>query len=119
MELAARRFSIARMRQTGGKMTTEAKDSAASGAVDRGTELSEQVFDEIRDGQEQAIEAVRKFMRSVDEALPHDGEGPSRRQDIVDSALEMSEKLVKTQYEFLTKVVRSAGDALGASGRGE
>jgi hypothetical protein len=30
-----------------------------------------------------------------------------------DSALEMSEKLVETQYDFLTKVVRSAGEALG------
>jgi len=95
---------------------TEQTTQTTGGAVDRGTELSEQVFDEIKEGQEQAIEAVRKFMKSVDEALPHDGEGPSRRQDIVDSALQMSEKLVETQYDFLTKVVRSAGSALGASG---
>jgi hypothetical protein len=97
-------------------MTTETEQTTAGGAIDRGTELSEQVFDEIKDGQEQAIEAVRQFMKSVDEAIPHDGDGPSRRQDIVDSALKMSEKLVETQYDFLTKVVRSAGSALGASG---
>jgi hypothetical protein len=97
-------------------MTTQTEQTTGGGAIDRGAELSEQVFDEIKEGQEQAIEAVRKFMKSVDEALPPDGEGPSRRQDIVDSALQMSEKLVETQYDFLTKVVRSAGSALGASG---
>ena len=54
-------------------------------------------------------------MESVDEALPPHGENPSRRQDVIDSALEMSQKLVKTQYDFLTSVVHSAGEALGAS----
>jgi hypothetical protein len=29
----------------------------------------------------------------------------------------MSQKLVKTQYDFLTNVVHSAGEALGASGK--
>jgi hypothetical protein len=86
------------------------------GRVERTTELSERVLEQVKESQESAIEAVRKFMESVDEALPY-GESPSRRQEIVDSALEMSEKLVHTQYGFLTNVVHSAGEALGASGR--
>jgi len=86
------------------------------GTVERTAELSERVLEQVKQSQESAIEAVRKFMESVDEALPH-GESPSRRQEIVDSALEMSEKLVHTQYGFLTNVVHSAGEALGASGR--
>lgn len=98
-------------------MTTkaDATPSPEPGAIDRGTELSEQVLEQIKEGQESAIEAVRRFMKSVDGALPPDSEEPSRRQEIVDSALEMSEKLVKTQYDFLTNVVRSAGRSLGAS----
>lgn len=83
--------------------------------VERTAELSEQVLEEVKSGQQSAIEAVRKFMESVDEALPAHGENPSRRQEVIDSALEMSEKLVQTQYDFLTNVVHSAGEALGAS----
>ena len=72
---------------------------------------------EVKSGQESAIEAVRRFMESVDKALPprSDGDIPSRRQEVIDSALEMSEKLVQTQYDFLRNVVHSAGETLGAS----
>jgi hypothetical protein len=94
------------------------KGAAASGrgAVEKTTELSEEVLEQVKESQESALAAVRRFMESVDEALPPHGENPSRRQEVIDSALEMSQKLVKTQYDFLTKVVHSAGEALGASG---
>jgi hypothetical protein len=87
--------------------------------VERTTELSEHVLEQIKESQESAIKAVRRFMESVDDALPPHGEGgePSRRQEVIDSALEMSEKLVKTQYDFLTSVVHGAGEALGASAK--
>lgn len=99
------------------KKTTAARDAAAEQTrVERTAELSEQVLEQVKGSQKKAIEAVRKFMESVDEALPPHGENPSRRQEVIDSALEMSEKLVQTQYDFLTGVVRSAGEALGASG---
>ena len=73
------------------------------------------MLEQLKGGQRAAIEAARKFMDSVDKALPLHGEGPSRRQEIIDSALEMSERLVETQYDFLRNVVHSAGEALGAS----
>ncbi len=95
------------------------KDASGRDAVERTTELTEQVLEQMRGSQQRAIEAVRKFMESVDEALPPHGENPSRRQEVIDSALEMSEKLAKTQYDFLTNVVHSAGEALGASGKEE
>jgi hypothetical protein len=97
----------------------ESKDASGRDAVEKTTELSEQVLTQIEGSQKKAIEAVRKFMESVDEALPPHGENPSRRQKGIDSALEMSERLVKTQYDFLTNVVHSAGEALGASGKKE
>lgn len=101
--------------------TTEATKQAPAehGTVETTTELSERVLEQIKESQEAAIEAVRKFMASVDEALPPDSESPSRRQEIVDSALEMSGRLVKTQYDFLSHVVRSAGEALGGSHEGK
>ena len=97
------------------KRTTTAARPAT--AVDKTKELSEEVLDSLEKGQRAAIEAVRKFVDTVDHtlpALPH-GEGPSKRQEIVDSALEMADRLVHTQYEFIHKVIDSAGKSLTKS----
>jgi hypothetical protein len=57
---------------------------------------------------------VRKFVDTVDEELPSLGdEHPSRRQDIIDAALEMADQLAHTEYDFLRKVTHGAGKALG------
>ena len=37
---------------------------------------------------------------------------PSRRQEIVDAAMDMADRLVHTQYDFLRRVVQSAGKTL-------
>ena len=58
-------------------------------------------------GQRAAIEAVRKFVDTVDEVIPALGDRPSRRETLIDAALDMADKLVTTQYEFLRSVVRS------------
>jgi hypothetical protein len=81
-------------------------------AVSSTTELSEEVLQSVEDGQRAAIDAVQKFVDTVDRTLPPRGEGPSRQQEIVDSALEMADRLVHTQYDFLRKVVQSAGKSL-------
>ena len=82
-------------------------------AVDTTAKLSEDVLESVEKGQRAAIEAVRKFVDTVDQALPAHGEGPSRRQEVVDSAMEMADRLVHTQYDFIRKVIDSAGKSLG------
>jgi hypothetical protein len=86
-----------------------------SSAIKRTSELSEQVLEQLETGQRNAIEAVRRFIDSNDDALPSLSGGPSRPQEIADSALEMSERLVEVQYDFLRSVVHSAGEALSGS----
>jgi hypothetical protein len=83
--------------------------------IDRTTKLSEEVLDSVEKGQRAAIEAVRKFVDTVDQALPAHPEGPSRRQEIVDSAMEMADRLVHTQYDIIRKVIDSAGKSLSRS----
>jgi len=90
--------------------------AGARATAKRTTELSEDVLKELEDGAQSAIEAVRKFLGTVDEALPTGGQGPSRAEDITDSALEMAQRLVHTQSEFLRKVVDSAGKSLRRPG---
>jgi hypothetical protein len=82
-------------------------------AVDRTTQLSDEVLQSVESGQRAAIDAVHKFVDTIDAKLPALGdEHPSRRQEIIDAALEMADRLVHTQYEFLRKVVDSAGTSL-------
>ncbi len=92
--------------------TRKTRAADATGAAKRSAELSQEVVQELEDGAQSAIAAVRKFLVTVDEALPPRGEGPSRREEITDSALEMAQRLVHTQAEFLRKVVDSAGKTL-------
>ena len=67
----------------------------------------------VESGERAAIDAVRKFVDTVDEKLPSLGdEHPSTRQDIIDAALELADRLVHTQYDFLRNVVDSAGKSL-------
>jgi hypothetical protein len=87
-------------------------------AGERTAGLSKEVAQSVEDGQRAAIDAVRKFVDTVDHtlpALPH-GEGPSRRQEIIDSALEMADRMVHVQYDFIRRAADSAGKALSRPG---
>lgn len=96
-----------------------AKKTASAGqksAVDRTAEMSEDVLKAVEAGQRAAIEAVRKFVDTVDEVIPAIGERPSRREAVIDAALDMADKLVTTQYNFLRSVVRSVDRSLTKPG---
>jgi hypothetical protein len=120
-ETKAQRSAAARKgAETRKRHAMESKEhEQAAAAVDRTSELSDEVLKSLEAGQRAAIEAVRKFVDTVDQALPALGERPSRRQEIVDSAMEMADRLVHTQYDFLRHVVQSAGNALGKQDDGK
>ena len=106
---AARKGAATRKRH---EAEAKAKEHETASPVDRTTELSDDVLKSLEAGQRAAIEAVRKFVDTVDEMLPALGERPSRREQVVDAAMEMADRLVHTQYDFLRKVVESTGKAL-------
>jgi hypothetical protein len=89
----------------------ERRDRRRSGA-ERTEKLTEDLFEEVEAGQRAAIKAVKRFVDTVDRTLPPQTEGPSGRQTVVDAAMEMADQLVHVQYDFLRKVVRSAGKSL-------
>jgi len=103
---ASKKGTPARARQA------RAKRTDALGSVERTAELSEDLLQDLEDGARSALDAVRSFLVTVDEVLPAHGDGPSRREEITDSALEMAQRLVHTQAEFLRKVVDSAAKSL-------
>ena len=83
--------------------------------MERATELSEDMVQALEDGGRAAVEAVKLFLVTVEEALPQ-VEGARRvEKKITESALKMAEQLIHTQSEFLQKVVDSAGKSLSSS----
>ena len=110
-----KRHAAERKAQAEGNEGKQGKQQARA-VVQRTTDVSDEVLKSLESGQRAAIEAVRKFVDTVDEALPALGGHPSRRQEIVDAALEMSERLVHTQYDFLRDAVQNAGKALSSQG---
>ena len=82
--------------------------------VERAAELSDEVLESVEFRERAAIGAVRKFVDTVDEALPGAGDRPTRRKSIVDAALDLADRLVTVQYGFLRSIVASADQALRA-----
>ncbi len=93
-------------------MAKRPERTSEEGVVDRAAELSDDVLKSVEKGQRAAIDAVRKFTETVDEALPTIGGRPTAREKVVDAALEMADKLVTAQYDFLRTVVKSADRSL-------
>jgi hypothetical protein len=81
--------------------------------VERAAGLSDEVLESVEAGRRAAIEAVRKFADTVDEATPALVD-PARRKTIIDAALDLADSLVTTRMEFLRSIVRSASQAVSS-----
>ena len=108
----ATRTATTRKKASARRAPVKAAAERRTATIDRTQDLTEETLKSLESAQRAAIEAVRKFSDTVDRAMPVGGDGPSRQQEVVDSALEMAERLVRTQYEFLQKVVDNAGKSL-------
>lgn len=104
--------TTAKPRKTSGPRAHEKAEKDSVRAVDRTAELSQEVLTSVEAGQRAALAAVRKFVDTVDESLPAIGERPSRRETVIDAAMNMADSLITTQYDFLRSVVRSADRSL-------
>jgi hypothetical protein len=83
--------------------------------VERTTELSDEVLESLEAGQRAAIEAAGRFLVTVEEALPQEVEGTAEvAKKITESGLEMADRLVHTQYDFLRKVIDSIAKSLSS-----
>jgi len=74
------------------------------GVVDR-------IIESGREAEDFALEAVRKFVDTVDGIFPDLSEDGPRRK-IIDSAFHMTEQVVRTWTQAAEKIVRATGDAL-------
>ncbi len=74
----------------------------------RWVELSDDVLESVEASRKQAIDAVRKFVEQVGGEVPDE----SRRKNVIEAALDLTEELVTGRIEFVRSVVRSAGQAV-------
>jgi hypothetical protein len=109
---AQRRAAGRKAAATRKRHAAESKEHEQPSKVERTTEFSDEALKSLESAERAAIEAVRKFVDTVDEMLPALGERPSRREELVDAAMEMADRLVHTQYDFLRNAVQTAGKAL-------
>jgi len=97
--------------------THQRGDPAArfASVVDRTSELSDDVLKSLETGERAAIAAVGQFLITVEEALPQQVAATSDvAKRITESGLEMTDRLVHTEYDFLRKVVDSAAKPLSS-----
>ncbi len=75
-------------------------------------EGTSRVIESVRHAEENALEAVRRFVDTVDSVFPDLGQdGPRRR--IIDSAFKMTQELVGTSTELAETILKATSDTLG------
>jgi hypothetical protein len=92
------------------RATSAVEPTKAMGAVERTTELSEDVLKLLEDGAQTGLATVRMFVDTVDKAMPLDVVGLSKQREIVDAALEMTKRLLHVQYDLMRDALRSVVD---------
>ena len=68
------------------------------------------ILEVVRDADDLAVEAVRKFVETVNGILP-DVRDDAVRRKIIDSAITMTQRVVDASSDFVDKVVAVARDA--------
>jgi hypothetical protein len=96
-----------RLQQQGTVIVTEPQNTVA----ERAAELSEELLDSVESARKAATDAIRKFVKTVEEASPALVD-ESRRKTVIDAAVDLADSLVTTQIQFLRSVARSASEAL-------
>ena len=71
-----------------------------------------QLIDSVEDAEHSALEAVRKFLDTVDGVFPKVSEDGPRRK-IIDSAFKMTEQLVNASNKLARTIVAVTEDAFG------
>ena len=79
-----------------------------------GAELLLNIIGTVDDDEKAAFDAIRRFVESVDSALPGGGKknAPSRRVRLVEAALDMIEQLLGVSNDAATRLTNSVRQAL-------
>jgi hypothetical protein len=76
--------------------------------AERAENLSDEVLERVEARQRAALEALRKFVDRLDDAMPNLGDNPSVRKKVVDAIVDYYEQFATTTNEFVTAMVHNA-----------
>ncbi|HKI41827.1 MAG TPA: hypothetical protein VKA66_15950 [Mycobacterium sp.] len=76
--------------------------------AERAADLSDEVLERVEARQRAAIEALRKFVDRLDDAMPNLVDDPALRKKVIDAIGDYYEQLATTTNEFVATMVRSA-----------
>ncbi len=96
-------------------MSSGSKEQDPTKPVKRATELSEEMVKALEDGGKAAVEAVRAFLVSVEEAFPQLESARKVEKRVTESALEMVQQLITAQSELIVRMIDNAGKTLRGS----
>ena len=77
------------------------------------------IIESIQDAEKMALEAVRRFLDTVNGVFPDTSADGGPRQKVIDSAFKMTEQLVGASNQLAQKVVKVGQSALGESQKGD
>ena len=78
----------------------------AAQTIERGTT---RLVDSIEEAEHTSLEAVRRFVDTVDSVFPHLGGDDGPRRKIIDSAFRMTEQLVQNFLDVTRKALTESG----------
>lgn len=88
--------------------STDLIPDATTGHGDNSEETLQQWLELAKTGGRTATGTVRKFADTVDRLVPMDGVGLPKRRELMSAALEMTERLVQSEYDLVRSLVQSA-----------
>jgi hypothetical protein len=93
--------------QTKTSLTQTGAETEAERLTAGSDELMKQWIELAKSSEQTALATVRKFVETVEHAMPLDVVDLSRRREVIDAALEMAQRLIHTQQDFVRSAVRS------------
>ncbi len=72
---------------------------------------ADRVIDSVAEAERTALEAVRRFLDTVNKAFPDVGPDGGQRQRIIDSAFRMTDELVGTSNQLAHRLVKAGSEA--------
>ena len=82
------------------------------------TDGADRIIESVQDAESSALEAVRKFLDTVNGVFPDLVSDGSARKQIIDSAFTMTEQLVGASNQLAQRIVKIGQNALGESEKG-
>ena len=74
--------------------------------TDTGSDAADRIVESLEGAENSALEAVRKFLDTVNGVFPDVSADNGPRQNIIDSAFKMTEQLVSTWSDFGMRIAK-------------